>query len=101
MLSFSRENNVNIESTGRRREFEWAPNEINEMEHLCRNNFIWIPSERIEMFEDGKLLTQNDGFVEIYDQGFCRSIMRDAIYQPFDKLTFVEENSYALSTKAI
>ena len=64
MLSFGSEENVNVK-------FELVPDEMTEMEHLCGNNFTWRQEEKIGMFEDGKLFTQNDGLVEIYDQGFC------------------------------
>ena len=64
MLSFCSEKNLNVK-------FELLPGEIIEMEHLCGDNYTWRPEEKIGMFEDGKLFTQNDRLVEIYDQGFC------------------------------
>ena len=41
------------------------------MKHFCGNQFTFKPKEKIEIFEDGKLFTQNEGLVDVYDHGFC------------------------------
>ena len=32
---------------------------------------MWLDKKKLEIMEDGKLFTENDGLVQIYDQGFC------------------------------
>ena len=47
------------------------PNKWKELEQNCKNSLTWLEKKKLEIMEDGKLFTENDGLVQIYDQGFC------------------------------
>ena len=39
--------------------------------HLCNGDLVLLEKARIEILSNGNLFTENDGLVQIYDQGFC------------------------------
>ena len=41
------------------------------MKNMCNNRMTWLDKSKIQVLDDGRLLTENDGHVQIYDQGFC------------------------------
>ena len=50
---------------------QFLPRKIIEIEQKCKNSLMWLDKKKLEIMEDGKLFTENDGLVQIYDQGFC------------------------------
>ena len=52
-------------------EIHFIPNKWKELEQNCKNSLTWLDKKKLEIMEDGKLFTENDGLVQIYDQGFC------------------------------
>ena len=55
-------------------EFEYVPGKMKE---ACNNNFTVLEKANLEIFEDDRLFTENNGLVEIYDQGFCVDMIRN------------------------
>ena len=53
-------------------EFEFAPG---NMKKACKGDLTWLNKTSIEVLEDGRLFTENDGLVEIYSNGFCVDII--------------------------
>ena len=49
-------------------EFEFARG---NMKKACKGDLTWLNKTSIEVLEDGRLFTENDGLVEIYSNGFC------------------------------
>ena len=54
-----------------RLELEFLPQQMNKLEQNCKNSLIWLNKKKLEILDDGKLFTENDGLVQMYDRGFC------------------------------
>ena len=53
-------------------QFEHDPRRMNKM---CNGEFTWLNKSTIQIFDDGRLFTENNGAVQIYDHGFCVDTM--------------------------
>ena len=52
-------------------ELELLPRQMKKLEQNCQGSLIWLNKKKLEILEDGKLFTENDGLVQMYDHGFC------------------------------
>ena len=49
--------------------FEFIPGKM-DTDH-CNGELVLLEKDRLEILSNGNLFTENDGLVQIYDQGFC------------------------------
>ena len=49
--------------------FEFVPGKMDT--HHCNGELVLLEKDRLEILSNGNLFTENDGIVQIYDQGFC------------------------------
>ena len=49
--------------------FEFIPGKMDT--HNCNGELVLLEKDRLEILSNGNLFTENDGLVQIYDQGFC------------------------------
>ena len=49
--------------------FEFIPGKMDT--HHCNGELVLLEKDRLEILSNGNLFTENDGLVQIYDEGFC------------------------------
>ena len=49
--------------------FEFIPGKMDT--ENCNGELVLLEKDRLEILSNGNLFTENDGLVQIYDQGFC------------------------------
>ena len=49
--------------------FEFIPGKMDT--HQCNGELVLLEKDRLEILSNGNLFAENDGLVQIYDQGFC------------------------------
>ena len=50
-------------------QFEFIPGKMDT--HHCNGELVLLEKDRLEILSNGNLFAENDGLVQIYDQGFC------------------------------